>query len=190
MYPSAPSPTQYSPLSALETTATGIPPACLTSWIAWLPRPPEPPQTRTMSSFCTVLPAQPKSIRWAVVPTSVDAAAASHVRWSAFGRHLVLLRDRELPERAEVAIVVVAPDPGRGGDHRILARDDPRVVVVPPAGVHDDLVADRDALDALADGVDDARRVTAAEVEVVRVAAALPLRDHVDRECLGRPTRC
>ena len=51
----------------------------------------------------------------------------------------------------------------------------------------DDLVAHGDALDALADGVDDSRRIAAAEMEVVRVAAALALRDHVDGCSPGGP---
>ena len=77
----------YSPFSSLETTATARPPACVTSWIASEPSPPEPPHTRTTSPGCTVFGGQPWSIRYAVAPVSVGAAASSHVRCSAFGRH-------------------------------------------------------------------------------------------------------
>ena len=104
--------------------------------------------------------------------------------------HLVLLGDGELPERAVVVVVVVAPDAGRGGDHRVFAGHDPRVVVPPPAGMDDHLVADRHALDTLPDGVDDSRGVAPAEMEVVRVAGALSLWRSRRPGCRLPPRRC
>src|SRR6059036_2636091 len=86
-YPTAPSFAQYSPLSSELTTATARPPALATSWMASEPSPPEPPHTSTTSPGCTVCGGHPKSIRYAVPPVRVGAAASSQVRWSAFGRH-------------------------------------------------------------------------------------------------------
>src|SRR6185295_7600725 len=51
------------------------------------PSPPEPPQTRTTSFGFTVCSGQAMSMRYAVAPTSMYAAAASHVRCFGFGRH-------------------------------------------------------------------------------------------------------
>ena len=102
-------------------------------------------------------------------------------------KHLVLLRDGELPERAEVAVVVVAPDTSRRRDHRILARQDPGIVGTPPAGVDDHVVAESHSLDAVADRVDDSCGVASTEVEVARVARALAHRDDVDRSPPSRP---
>src|SRR3990170_271987 len=87
MYPTAPRLFEYSPFSSLETTATALAPASATSCTASEPRPPEAPQTSTTSPSFTVLGAQPWSIRYAVEPVSVGAAASSQVRRSAFGRH-------------------------------------------------------------------------------------------------------
>ncbi len=78
---------QKSNLSSLETTAIGIPPNSRAIWIAIEPRPPEPPQTSTTSPFSTVCGGQARSMRYAVAPTSVGAAASSHVRCGALGRH-------------------------------------------------------------------------------------------------------
>jgi hypothetical protein len=44
---------------------------------------------------------------------------------------------------------LVAPDPGRGGDHRIATGHYPGVVTLPPAVMHEHLVADRDIGHAL-----------------------------------------
>ena len=78
-YPTAPRRLQYSPFSSEETTATALPPASVTSWMASEPRPPEPPHTSTTSPSSTVCGGQPCSIRYAVEPVSVGAAASSHV---------------------------------------------------------------------------------------------------------------
>src|SRR5262245_54712960 len=85
--PTAPSFLQYSTLSSPETTATARPPAARTIWIAIEPSPPAPPQMRTGSPSFTSLGAQPCSMRYAVAPTSVYAAASSHVRCAGLGRH-------------------------------------------------------------------------------------------------------
>src|SRR3954462_2892958 len=85
MYPTAPRFFVYSPFSSEETTVTAFAPAAATSWVASDQRPPAPPQTRTTSPSWTVLGAQPWSIRYAVAPVSVGAAASSHVRCGAFG---------------------------------------------------------------------------------------------------------
>src|SRR3712207_3937406 len=87
MYPTAPRDFAYSPFSSDPTTATARAPARLTSWIPSEPSPPEPPHTRTTSPSLTVFGGQPWSIRYAVPPVSVGAAASSHVRCSALGRH-------------------------------------------------------------------------------------------------------
>src|SRR5919198_1757363 len=87
MKPTAPSSFAYSPLSALLTTATAFAPASVTSCTASEPSPPEAPHTSTTSPSLTVFGGQPWSIRYAVAPVSVGAAASSHVSCSAFGRH-------------------------------------------------------------------------------------------------------
>src|SRR3972149_1543634 len=87
MQPLAPSRWQNSNLSSLETTATGTAPASRAIWIAMEPRPPEPPPTRTTSPSLTVLGDQWCSMRYAVAPTSVGAAAASQVSCGALARH-------------------------------------------------------------------------------------------------------
>src|SRR4030066_1184659 len=87
MHPPAPRLFAYSPFSSEETTATALAPASATSCTASDPSPPEPPHTRTTSPSFTVFGGQPRSIRYAVEPVSVGAAASSHVRCSAFGRH-------------------------------------------------------------------------------------------------------
>ena len=51
------------------------------------PEAPEAPQTSTTSPCFTVFGGQPWSIRYAVAPVSVGAAASSHVSGSALGRH-------------------------------------------------------------------------------------------------------
>ena len=56
-------------------------------WIAIEPRPPAPPQIRTGSPGCTTFGGQPCSMRYAVAPTSMYAAASSHVRCSGLGTH-------------------------------------------------------------------------------------------------------
>ena len=87
MNPTAPCSTANAPLSADDTTATALAPASVTSWTASDPRPPEAPQTSTTSPRSTVFGGQPWSIRYAVAPVSVGAAASSHVSGSALGRH-------------------------------------------------------------------------------------------------------
>jgi hypothetical protein len=91
----------------------------------------------------------------------------------------------ELAERSVVR--VVAPDLRTRRDHRVLARGYPGVVGVPDTGVDDDVVAHRCVLHVLADRVDDAGRVGAADVEVLALAALLPCGDLVDRVSAGRP---
>src|SRR5438552_13846572 len=85
--PTAPSFLQNSPFSSELTTATALPPASRTIWTAIEPSPPAPPQTSTASPSSTTFGGQPCSIRYAVAPTSVGAAASSHVRCAAFGMH-------------------------------------------------------------------------------------------------------
>src|SRR5262245_11254435 len=87
MEPTAPSCFAYSPFSSVDTTATARPPAFVTSWTASDPSPPEPPHTSTGSPGSTTFGGQPKSIRYAVPPVRVGAAASSQVRRSAFGMH-------------------------------------------------------------------------------------------------------
>src|SRR5438067_3379387 len=85
--PTAPSFLQNSIFSSLETTATGSAPASEAIWIAIEPSPPAPPQTSTASPACTSFGGQPCSMRYAVEPTSVGAAAASQGRCGACGMH-------------------------------------------------------------------------------------------------------
>ncbi len=101
------------------------------------------------------------------------------------GDALVRLRPRELAVAAVVGLI--APDARGFGQHRVLAREHPRVVRAPPAAVHDDLVADLDVLDVLADRPHDARAVAAAGVEILRLAELLPLRNHVEGLAQGGP---
>ena len=95
------------------------------------------------------------------------------------GDALVRLGAGELAVAAVVRLV--APDAGGLGEHRILAGQHPRVVGSPPPAVHDDLVADLDVLDVLADCPHDAGAVAAAGVEVLRLAQLQALRDDVER---------
>src|SRR5262245_5274549 len=85
--PTAPSLLQNAILSSLEMTATGTPPAAFAIWMAWEPSPPAPPQTSTTSPAPTVCGGQLISMRYAVAPTSMYAAAASQDRCGGFGRH-------------------------------------------------------------------------------------------------------
>src|SRR5262245_32273405 len=87
MEPTAPSEAAYAPLSVEETTATAFAPASVTSCTASEPSPPAAPHTRTTSPSFTVFGGQPWSMRYAVAPVRVGAAASSHVRASVFGRH-------------------------------------------------------------------------------------------------------
>src|ERR687888_1877158 len=87
MVPAAPSFMQNSALSSEDTTATALPPISRTIWMAMLPRPPAPPHTSTTSPSWTVWGGHPISIRYAVAPTRVGAAACSHVSWGPLGRH-------------------------------------------------------------------------------------------------------
>src|SRR5687768_8342846 len=87
MTPAAPSFLQNSALSSEETTATGFPPNSRAIWMAIDPSPPAPPHTSTASPSSTTCGGHPRSIRYAVAPTRVGAAAASQVRWGALGRH-------------------------------------------------------------------------------------------------------
>src|SRR5262249_9226214 len=69
----------------------------------------------------------------------------------------------------------------------VLPALDPGIVRSPPAGVDDDLVAGLDVGHVLTDRPHDAGAVAAAGVEVLGLAAALPLRDHVERIAERRP---
>src|SRR6266566_4314986 len=95
------------------------------------------------------------------------------------GNALMGLAARELAEASVVGLV--APDACALGEHRVLARPDPWIVGAPPSAVHDDLVADLDVLHVASDGPDDSRAVAAPGVEVLRLARALALADHVER---------
>ena len=125
----------------------GSPPACLTSWIAWRAEAARATPDEDDVALLHGVPAPAEAASGsAVVPTSVGAAACLPREVLGLRQHLVLLRDGELPEGAEVAVVVVAPDPGRRRDHRILARRrSTGRRASQPARVDDDLVADRDA---------------------------------------------
>ena len=140
---------------------------CAAIWIAIEPRPPAPPQTSTTSSSAHGVrrPADAACGRRSR-RRACGAAASSHVRCGGLRHALVRLHLRELREAAPVGLV--APDAGTRGEHRIVARHHLRVVGVPQAAVDDDLVADLDVRDVLADGVDDAGGVAAADVEVRR----------------------
>ena len=86
--PTAPSFLQYSIFVVAATRRRpGCAPAARAIWIAIEPRPPAPPQTSTARPARTTFGAQPCSMRYAVAPTSMYAAAASHVRCGGFGRH-------------------------------------------------------------------------------------------------------
>src|ERR1051325_6720313 len=85
--PTAPSFLQNSFFESPDTTATARPPAARTIWIAIEPRPPAPPHTRIGSPAVTTFGDQPWSMRYAVAPTSMYAAASSHVRCGGLGRH-------------------------------------------------------------------------------------------------------
>ncbi len=85
MYPAAPRLTQNSPRSSPEATATGMPPQARTIWIAWEPSPPLPPHTSTTSFSRTTWGSQPHSMRYAVAPTSMYAAAAAQLSRGGLG---------------------------------------------------------------------------------------------------------
>jgi hypothetical protein len=95
------------------------------------------------------------------------------------GHALLGLDLGELGEAAPVGLV--APDPEGGRVHRVAAALDPDGAVrLPLAAVHDDLVADLDVGDVLADLVDDAGGVAAADVEGGRLPVSR------GRPCCGR----
>src|ERR1700722_8533449 len=78
---------QYSPRSGPDVTATGIAPLAFAIWMACEPRPPDPPQTSTTSPSRTVCGCHEQSIRYAVAPTSVPAAAAAQLSWGGLGNN-------------------------------------------------------------------------------------------------------
>src|SRR5712672_1546718 len=75
--PTAPRFLQNSFFESPDTTATGRPPAARAIWIAIEPSPPAPPHTSTGSPGATTLGDQPCSMRYAVAPTSMYAAAST-----------------------------------------------------------------------------------------------------------------
>src|SRR6202140_8076 len=85
MKPRAPRSMQYCPRSGPDVTATGIAPLAFAIWIACEPRPPEPPQIRTTAFSATGRGGHEESIRYAVAPTSVHAAAAAQLRCGDLG---------------------------------------------------------------------------------------------------------
>ena len=106
---------------------------------------------------------------------AVRGGADQHVRGRCrpgqagrLGQQLMRLHERVLREAAPVGLV--APDPRARRDDRVAAGGDPRVGGIPHAAVRDDLVADADVVDALADRPDDAGGVAAADVEVLGLA--------------------
>jgi hypothetical protein len=106
------------------------------------------------------------------------------------GHALLGLDLGELGEAAPVGLV--APDPEGRGVHRVAAALTDGQVRGPLAAVHDDLVADLDVGDVLADLVDDAGGVAAADVEglAAEVAAGVPLvagADDIDRDAEAGP---
>ncbi len=101
-------------------------------------------------------------------------------------RHALVRLD--LGELGEAAVVgLVSPDPERRRVHRVVAGLDPRAVAAPHAAVDDDLVADLHVGDVLADLVDDARGIAAADVEILRLAGLVARLDDVDRDAERGP---
>src|SRR4030095_15170075 len=101
------------------------------------------------------------------------------------GNALVGLTAHELPEASVVRLV--PPDARALGQHRILARPDPRIVRTPPSAVHDHLVADLDVLHVPSDGPHDPGAVAPARVEVFWLTRALALGDDVARPAVRGP---
>ena len=101
------------------------------------------------------------------------------------GHALVRLHPGELSETAVVGLV--APNAERGRVHRIVAGDHPGILRIPGGAVDHDLIADFHVLDVLADLVDDARGIRAADVEVFLLARLLPGLDDIDRDAEGGP---
>ena len=123
---------------------------------------------------------------------AIRGRADEHVRGRFFprqprrlGHALVVLHLGVLREAAPVRFV--APDPLRRREHRIFAGDDMRIVGLPHAAVHDDVVADLHVRDVLADGPHHAARVAAADVKVLELAFLLPRLDDVDGDPHRRP---
>ena len=85
MTSSAPIRRQISAFSGLETTHTGMPPPLRTSWVAYEPRPPEAPQTSTVSPCFSCAPCRETSCRYAVELTRPGQAASSQLRCAGLG---------------------------------------------------------------------------------------------------------
>ena len=94
------------------------------------------------------------------------------------GHAHVTLDARELGERAPVRLV--APDLERRVVHRVFAGEHAGGVHVPLAAMRNDLVADLHVRDSAPDGVNDARRVGSADMEVLRLATLHAGSDHID----------
>ena len=106
-----------------------------------------------------------------------------HVLWL---RHALVALD--LGELGETTVIgFVTPNLERGRVHRIAAVLDPLAITVPLAAVHYHFVAHFDVGHVLADRVDDAGRVAAADVEVFRLAALVTGSDDIDRKAEARP---
>ena len=95
------------------------------------------------------------------------------------------LHFRELREAPPVRFV--APDSVGGGYDRVSTGFDERLVHVPHPAVEYDVLADMDVGDALANGPDDSRRVTATDVEIGWIAVELLHLHHVERHAKRGP---
>ena len=85
MISSAPMLRQIAAFSSLETTHTGVAPPLRAYCVANPPRPPEAPQTRTLSPCFMSPPFLLTSWRYAVQLTRPGEAASSQVRWAGLG---------------------------------------------------------------------------------------------------------
>src|SRR3954463_11939637 len=85
MISSAPIARQISAFSGDDTTHTGVAPPLSAYCVAYPPRPPDAPQTSTVSPCFIAAPWWDTSWRYAVELTSPGAAASPQVRWPGLG---------------------------------------------------------------------------------------------------------
>ena len=129
-------------------------------------------------------------MRQPAVEHAIRGRAHEHVGGGGLPREMRRLRQtlvrlylRELREAPPVGLV--APDPERRAEHRILAGLGEGAITIPLAAMDHDGIADLQVGDVMTDLVHNARRIGTADVKILARAGLLPRLDDVD----GTPDR-
>ena len=132
-------------------------------------------------------------VRRPAVQHAIRGRADEHVRRGLFPRqvrrlrHALVVLHLACTARSCPSSTRSPRSAGVGANIGSLPATHARIVGVPHAAVDDDVVADLDVRDVLADRPHDAARVAAADVEVLGLALLLARLDDVDRDAHRRP---